>query len=54
MVVSCQPSPHFTRFHEESDHSNGSFRFGGWIVTFEIHDDVSGLVMLVGMEEGFL
>lgn len=41
----------FTRFHAESDHSNGSFRFAGWIITFEIHDELDGLVMLVGMEE---
>jgi hypothetical protein len=46
LAIAC-----FSRFHKESDHSNGSFRFGGWIVTFEIHDELNGLVMLVGLEE---
>jgi len=47
LAIAC-----FSRFHPASDHSTGSFRFAGWIVTFEIHDEPSGLVMLVGMQEG--
>ena len=44
----------FNRFHPESDHSNGSFKFAGWIVTFEIIEDTDGLVLLAGLQEHFV
>jgi hypothetical protein len=39
-------------FHPESDHSNGSFVFAGWICNWEILEEESGLVLLIGIQEG--
>jgi hypothetical protein len=42
----------FDHFHPESDHSNGSFIFAGWVVSWEIHEEQTGLVLLIGIQEG--
>lgn len=39
-------------FHKDSDHSNGTFVFAGFRIWWEIHDELNGLVLFVGMEEG--
>jgi hypothetical protein len=41
----------YNRFHPESDHSDGMIIFAGFVVRWEIHEEHSGLVMLVGLEE---
>lgn len=41
----------YNGFHPESDHSNGNFIFGGLTIFWEIIEEQSGFVLVIGVQE---